>query len=881
VFSVFSAIGMDSDFLRLKQAVISNDVALFDSTASAIVDSAQLNHTHVHYAQTDSAGYTLLHWACHLVKPVFVKKLLEFGVPATCRDSVGKTALQRGMERTTMDPSTLMSAFAPYLTAELLGLSDRAGRTVLHVACMKGYEDSVRTILEHGGDVNQGDSRGWTPLHFACFYDRPALVKLLLMWSYSPQTPHAAKKTESTSHTSLVKCNLSAESRDGWTPLHAAASQGHDEIVAELLSHGADPNRRAFKNGQTALHVACLNSQSGCVKLLCENDADAKIADKSGLNSMACAPKEIRAVLRKTKSNIETEPSNTSIVGMPHHPTAEREAKFAIQARDKWNRRRTQGGDLYSVSITLSSSSGPTQTTTPESPSQIVSLIASSPAVRLSGEQLSGSRGSLDENLQDSILPSSRQTSSVHTGEEPRNMLKAAQASSTPSVISTPPRTRVTGGSQNQIDREPSKSTVGTSATTDDTLGPRAHTDVARTRAMTELHAPNVGIQNTANGHSSMITKDLESGLYILKWRPSVEGTYRISIQLRGCDIHGSPFLVTIAPSRARVPTDLRRIVNSSLAGPSSVGRTYSGLSASDEDSISRAHSSPVDLISNLRPDMTPKPNVTPNAQSAPALKKDKKSKASKSGNSSGIIVTGSALTPHPPNLNATTAEATSRKRSSSAASKATAPDLQSPGRDRAGTVAPSQVTPSDPLKTSGKSTLLQGPQTPGDEVIPSANSSSVRDRPLYRVTSTFSPLKPLGSEVPSIQDPEQLAQEVKMLEANLSETTRQLQAFSLRIQELETDQIISTRKHEETRVEDRAKMTKLATALRAEREARLCKACKAVSKNAIAVPCLHMSHCSACIEVLDKCPVCSGLLKGFITAQLSDHTTLDTTTPR
>jgi rubrerythrin len=146
-------------------------------------------------------------------------------------------------------------------------------------------------------------------------------------------------------------------------------------------------------------------------------------------------------------------------------------------------------------------------------------------------------------------------------------------------------------------------------------------------------------------------------------------------------------------------------------------------------------------------------------------------------------------------------------------------------------------------------------------------------------MTSTFSPLKPLV-ETTAKPDAEQLANEVQTLEANMANLTRQLAEFSLRIQELETDHIVAAKKHEDSKAEDRAKMVKLATALRAERDARLCKGCHRNSKNAVAVPCLHMSHCGSCIENLENCPVCNAHLKGFISANL-EEVSLENSTPR
>lgn len=622
------------------------------------------------------------------------------------------------MDRSQTDPEQLIEAFASFLTPAVIASQDRMGRTALHVACMKGYDKTAAILIEicmKREDVNTWetstgsadssvpasdsgllvqsddsivavrDQTGWTALHFASFYNRMHVIRLLLSTlpngnsdaNGSPRNSPSSSKPVSKSGSpppgksglrdgvgsssgsshpdhrvstnsakseashqqsdrSSIKLPLSAlqqqqanasqngprrfpsvdvnaKSNDGWTALHAAAAQGHIDALTELLIvGGGDPNSTAL-HGQTPLHVACLNSHIACVKLLREHDADPKLLDKAGLSSFACASKEIRLILRKTAAITQTSPQHTSVVGMPHNPTAEREVKFAIQARDKWNRRRTQGGDFFDVvvsrevpvdseecaptSLDGTSSALPTavSTSTIHTPTATVQItrhiqvssrsalnsIPGDPKQFDSGstemEDVSARRESFSSHsvyppstpthgtntngsttannnavfsslTSDYILthssssPNGSKKNLVHNTESPRLILKSSQVSSTPLLPS-------------KSKTEWAESRFGDGLNTiadedEDFVIPRARSDIPISRS--ESQVPNASSLRVATTFTpAKITtaiKDLESGMYILRWRPMHEGAYHVSIKLRGVEIHGAPIFVNISP---------------------------------------------------------------------------------------------------------------------------------------------------------------------------------------------------------------------------------------------------------------------------------------------------------------------------------------------
>ena len=111
---------------------------------------------------------------------------------------------------------------------------DRAGRTALHLAVIRGRQGEARNLLEQGADPNLQDNRGESSLHYAfrARADREAMAALLLEHDADP--------------------NLS--SRGGVTPLHFAALSS-PEGVEMMLAAGADRDA-ADRRGRTPLDVA-------------------------------------------------------------------------------------------------------------------------------------------------------------------------------------------------------------------------------------------------------------------------------------------------------------------------------------------------------------------------------------------------------------------------------------------------------------------------------------------------------------------------------------------------------------------------------------------------------------------------------------------------
>lgn len=95
------------------------------------------------------------------------------------------------------------------------------GFTALHLAVFGGSEDAVRFLIERGADVDvlsTGEIARVRPLGTAAFVRSPSLARPLLD----------------------AGADVNGHEEGGGTPLHAAAANGDEELVALLLERGAD-----------------------------------------------------------------------------------------------------------------------------------------------------------------------------------------------------------------------------------------------------------------------------------------------------------------------------------------------------------------------------------------------------------------------------------------------------------------------------------------------------------------------------------------------------------------------------------------------------------------------------------------------------------------
>uniref|UniRef100_A0A182FU94 ANK_REP_REGION domain-containing protein n=1 Tax=Anopheles albimanus TaxID=7167 RepID=A0A182FU94_ANOAL len=183
-------------------------------------------------------------------------------------------------------------------------------RTPLHEAASGGDEAKVESLLASGADRNAKESvHGNTPLHEAAWKGYSRCVKLLCalpkpakgatttgttgvkglaldLLKDAAKIKHALHDTKGALHSAL----LGTRNYGGFSALHLAAQNGHNQSCREILLAGGDPDVQN-NYGDTPLHTACRYGHAGAIRILLSAKCDYERINLNGDTALhiACA----------------------------------------------------------------------------------------------------------------------------------------------------------------------------------------------------------------------------------------------------------------------------------------------------------------------------------------------------------------------------------------------------------------------------------------------------------------------------------------------------------------------------------------------------------------------------------------------------------------
>jgi ankyrin repeat protein len=177
---------------------------------------------------------------------------------------------------------------------EQLNQQDSLGNTPLHWAARGGHADLVRLLLDSGVDVTIKNDDAESALHTAAANGNQEVTEALLEKVPSEELSSQNSLGRSPLHLAaangsagvlgqLLKRGASISLKDtfGYTAVHSACLSGGEESVAALLEF--KPDIMATTNWRaTALHIAAETGESAVTRLLVKNGANVEAEDYDG-----------------------------------------------------------------------------------------------------------------------------------------------------------------------------------------------------------------------------------------------------------------------------------------------------------------------------------------------------------------------------------------------------------------------------------------------------------------------------------------------------------------------------------------------------------------------------------------------------------------------
>ena len=171
------------------------------------------------------------------------------------------------------------------------------GMSLLCLASMNGYTETVKLLIEAGADVNLVGYFELTPLMLACLHCHEDTVSLLLQSGADPSLQTNIGATAlmysicNNKYFSIVRLLLkagavvNAQDKDGYSALTMACRDGCYKLAELLIQYGADVQLSTVQHS-SPLIIACKNGHEDIAALLLTSQADPNQQDSNGFTAL-------------------------------------------------------------------------------------------------------------------------------------------------------------------------------------------------------------------------------------------------------------------------------------------------------------------------------------------------------------------------------------------------------------------------------------------------------------------------------------------------------------------------------------------------------------------------------------------------------------------
>ena len=251
--------------------------------------------------QQTAAGLTpIMAAACYPEQLEIVKYLAEKNTVLRYKDRNDQTIIHLAADHNNHKAIEAILNLSKTPSNFMVNENDQYDNTPLHLACKKGYLETVKVLMEHQAEVDNKNEDEKTPFHLAAQEGYVEVVEHILRSNKSVVNDldeddntalHLAATAKMTNTVDALLehgADVRRKNDMGWTPLDCAAAAGSYKCVLRILDEDAEIDALDRKK-TTPLHLTAINGHPQIALLLLDRGARIELENDIGKNALELA----------------------------------------------------------------------------------------------------------------------------------------------------------------------------------------------------------------------------------------------------------------------------------------------------------------------------------------------------------------------------------------------------------------------------------------------------------------------------------------------------------------------------------------------------------------------------------------------------------------